>query len=226
MRRCSQVTGRFFWGLSICAALALGGCGAQFAPPGRGDLSFAASQVRDGEVELTVSGMPSEAWQGDVRLGVGELQALEFSIFGRGWPGEKHGFALGGVGYRRWLSRDRLRLNVGGGLAVGTGGWNNHLDDSLTHDLPTGAGWVDAGAGWALVDGLTLYAGGRAQVGQSFVADEAVRPPTTLWLSAGFGARADLGPAFGTLGYQFVRYDNELDSNWFHSVGVGVGWRM
>ncbi len=215
--------------VTLCAALALlGGCGAQFAAPGRGDLGFTASKVKDGDIELTATGLPTGTWQGDLRVGLSDNQAVEVSVLGHDWPGERYGFALGGVGYRHWLLRgdSPVHLSVGGGLAAGVGGWNNHMDDTVAHYTPAGALWLDVGVSAPLTPWLTAFVGARAQGSAAFTDDEATEPPSTLWLQAGGGLRADVGPAFMNLAYQVVRYDNALDADGFHSFEVGVGWRF
>ncbi len=212
-------------GLSLAL---LGGCGSQFAAPGRGDLAFAASRVQAEQIELTGSGLVEGGWQADLRLGLTDRDALEVSAFGRGGAGEKHGFVLGGLAFRRWVLRgdDPVHLSFGAGLGGGVGGWNNHMDEALANYTPAGAAWLDVGLAVPLRSWLTAYGMGRVQGAAAFSAEPDKAPPTTLWLQTGVGLRADLGPAFVTLDYHLTRYDNALDADWFAGPGFAIGWRM
>lgn len=219
--------------------LAVTGCGGTFTPPIRGDIDFAGTRVAPGSPELQLNAVNPDGWSGQVgyRHALSPRDTVEAFAFDHKLPGDRFGFTMGGVGFRRHLSDvdAPIQTTLGFGAGIGVGGDNDAWTHSIHHYPGAIGSYVDLGVAWRAMPTLTLYAGGRAQRSVAFhwpntrdsdQDPEAALPPTTDWIQAGTGARVDLLPLYLTLDVGYAAYSNRVREDSGFVLGVGLGMRF
>jgi hypothetical protein len=224
---------------SLVLSVVLCGCGATFAPPVRGDLDFAATRVAPGSPELQIGAITPDGWSGQVgyRHAVTPRDTLEAYAFDHKLPGDKYGFTMGGLGYRKHLSEveSPIQTTLGFGAGLGVGGAHDDWSDKVRHYPGALASYLDLSVAWRIHPSVAVYAGGRAQRSLAFHwTDErhaagdkdGLLPPMTDWVQAGAGVRLDTKPLFLTLDLGWAGYTNRIREDHSFSLGVGIGMRF
>lgn len=229
------------WTALTVAAVA-GGCGASFAPPGRGDVGFSASKSYDGDAEVEAmfmrtggdddSALGDFAYQVSWRAPLGDTgAAYDISYFGHDVPGDEYGWGLASLAIRQRLGAptDKVQFVIGSHLSGGVGGrWPGYQEGDRRFPKAIAMG-LDLGVRLRAdrTPGTSFFVETRLQRSYSDSGREDHRPPTTDWIQSAVGARYDYGPLYGTFAISTATYTNYASDGVHPALfSLSLGYRM